>query len=95
METSTSTEPEVKVPAGVGRSSRLSSSGLVIAITGLISVEIFEVKDSEALDLMIGAKSETAVKPKRRKREKIERLDKSRFWWAASLIFIMFNSLNS
>ena len=69
-------EPEVKVPAGVGRSSRLSSSGLVIAITGLISVEIFEVKDSEALDLMIGAKSETVVKPKRRKREKIELVER-------------------
>ena len=39
-------------------------------------MEIFEVKDSEALDLMIGAKSETAVKPKRRKREKIELVER-------------------
>ena len=34
------------------------------------------MKDSEALDLMIGAKSETAVKPKRRKREKIELVER-------------------
>lgn len=76
---------EVKAPETVGRISRLSSSGLEIAITGVSSVEMLTLV-SVALDLMIGAAREKIVKPKRRKSEKMERDEnilRNNFWLVA------------
>ncbi len=76
-----STEPDVKAPAAVGRSSNFNSSGLEIAITGLTSVRTVVVVVSEALDLIIGAKNESRVKPKTKEAEKITMLETTLRWF--------------
>ena len=69
---------ESKTPAAVGLMLKLSSVGAEREMTGLISAASSWVELLVALEPKIGAKIERMVKPKMRKREKMEKLVVSR-----------------
>ena len=65
---------ESKTPAAVGLMLKLSSVGAEREMTGLTSAASSWVELLAALEPKIGAKMERMVKPKMRKREKMEKL---------------------